>query len=85
VLEILEEETVTSEFPPSGSFSQVTVKVLDATGTVVFQKQVSMNEMLREVHGQTYLPQGSLFVYYSHHTVYYFIEKQAVLGSLTQK
>jgi hypothetical protein len=73
-VELQEEDPVLDLLPLSKAPDQVTIKVFDSTGTLVQQKKVNMQELFQQSQLQHYLPEGSIFVYFSHQTAYYFLE-----------
>lgn len=61
---------------PEGQ-SSVTIKVFDIAGTLVLQKQVNMQDLFTNATLQQFLPEGSIFVYFSQHTAYYFLDRSS--------
>jgi hypothetical protein len=72
--EILEEEPAADLSTPIDNQDKVTIKVFDIHGTLVLQKQVTMQELFEASLQRQHLPKGSIFVYFSQHTAYYFLD-----------
>jgi hypothetical protein len=72
--EMPEEEPVSGLLNLPTADDQVTIKVFDATGAVVLQKKVTLQELFGNSLLQKQLPAGSIFVYFNQHTAYYFLD-----------
>lgn len=54
----------------------ITIKVVDAEGAVVLEKDVALAEFLETKNEITDLPQGSLFLLLRGNTAYYMVDEQ---------
>jgi hypothetical protein len=73
---VAEEEPVTNFIDPTATQinKQVTVKVFDAKGKVIMEKQVQIESIFNKNYSLEELPKGSIFVMLHDSTVYYFKE-----------
>jgi hypothetical protein len=74
----IEEDPGQSFMLPKVAREKITIKVFDIQGNLIAQKQVTIEEMLQHPELTPYVPQGSIFVCFSHQTAYYFLDKPII-------